>query len=116
VWDAVMFMVADWRWKLIHFEGGYRPMLFDMEADPQELVDLGASAAHEEVIAEMYDKLFAWTRRQSQRTTRSEAQLIEMRTKSRGRGVIVGVYDENDTPLELTVKYRGRRAPDRRGG
>ena len=114
--DAVMFMVANKRWKLIHFEGGHRPMLFDLVADPQELTDLGDSDIHAEIIAEMYDKLFAWTRRQSQRTTRSEEQLIEMRTKTRKRGVIIGIYDENDTPLELTVKYRGRKAPDMRHG
>lgn len=114
--DAVMFMVADKRWKLIHFEGGHRPMLFDMQADPQELTDLGDSASHADVIAAMYDKLFEWTRRQSQRTTRSEEQLIEMRTKTRKRGVVIGVYDENDTPLELTVHYRGRKAPDKRTG
>jgi arylsulfatase A-like enzyme len=114
--DAVMFMVADKKWKMIHFEGGYRPMLFDLEDDPDELTDLGDSADHAEVIAAMYDKLFAWTRRQSQRTTRSEEQLVEMRTKSRGRGIVLGVYDENDTPLDLTVKYRGRKAPDMKGG
>ena len=74
------------------------------------------SADHAEVIGTMYDKLFAWTRRQSQRTTRSEDQLIEMRTKSRGRGIVLGVYDENDTPLELTVKYRGRKAPNMKKG
>jgi len=114
--DAVMFMVATKRWKLIHFEGGHRPMLFDLVADPQELTDLGDSDIHAEIIEEMYDKLFAWTRRQSQRTTRSEEQLIEMRTKTRGRGVVIGIYDENDTPLELTVKYRGRKAPDMKSG
>jgi arylsulfatase A-like enzyme len=108
--DAVMFMVADKRWKLIHFEGGHRPMLFDLENDPQELEDLGNSAEHETVIDAMYARLFEWTRRQSQRTTRSEEQLIEMRTKTRKRGVVIGVYDENDTPLELTVKYRDRKA------
>ncbi len=108
--DAVMFMVADRKWKLIHCEGGHRPLLFDLENDPRELTDLGDSADHADIIAQMYDHLFTWTRRQSQRTTRSEAQLIEMRTKSRGRGVVVGIYDENDMPLELTVKYRGRKA------
>ncbi|WP_170763161.1 sulfatase-like hydrolase/transferase [Ruegeria lacuscaerulensis] len=107
--DAVMFMVANKKWKLIHCEGGYRPILFDLENDPDELTDLGDSADHAEIIAEMYDHLFAWARRQSQRTTRSEQQLIEMRTKSRGRGVVVGIYDENDAPLDLTVKYRGRK-------
>ena len=109
-------MVADKRWKLIHFEGDHRPMLFDLVSDPQELSDLGGDDAHEDVIAQMYDKLFTWTRRQSQRTTRSEEQLIEMRTKDRGRGVVIGVYDENDTPLELTTKYRGRKVPDMKNG
>ncbi|MCG7521591.1 sulfatase-like hydrolase/transferase [Ruegeria sp. Ofav3-42] len=108
--DAVMFMAVNKKWKLIHCEGGHRPILFDLENDPEELTDLGDRADHAEAIAEMYDHLFAWTRRQSQRTTRSEQQLIEMRTKSRGRGVVVGVYDENDAPLDLTVKYRGRKA------
>ena len=114
--EAVCFMVADRDWKLVHFEGGYAPILFDLRSDPQELTDLGDCPDHAEDIAGMYDKLFRWTRRVSQRTTRSEAQLIEMRTKSRGRGIVLGVYDENDTPLELTVKYRGRKAPNRKSG
>jgi len=110
--EAVMFMVADTRWKLIHCEGGFRPVLFDLEHDPDELTDLGDSPDHAAVIAAMYDKLFRWTRRVAQRTTRSDAQLREMRGKSRRRGVLLGIYDENDVPLELTVKYRGRKVPD----
>lgn len=112
--DATMFMVATDTWKLIHFEGGYRPMLFDLQSDPDELCDLGDSVAHADVIEVLYGHLFKWARRQSQRTTRSEEQLIEMRTKSRKRGVIIGVYDENDTPLELTVKYRGKKVPNKK--
>lgn len=33
-----------------------------------------------------------------------------MRTSTRRRGVVIGVYDENDIPLELTAHYRGRKA------
>ncbi|MEZ5824849.1 MAG: hypothetical protein R3C97_08950 [Geminicoccaceae bacterium] len=33
-------MVFDGRFKLMHAEGGFRPMLFDLEADPNEFVDL----------------------------------------------------------------------------
>ncbi|WP_282021769.1 sulfatase-like hydrolase/transferase [Ruegeria faecimaris] len=108
--DAVMFMVANKKCKLIHCEGGHRPLLFDLENDPNELTDLGNSAEHADIIAKMYDHLFTWARRPSQRTTRSEQQLIDMRTNSRGRGVVIGIYDENDAPLDLTVKYRGRKA------
>ncbi len=108
--DAVMFMVATKEWKLIHCEGGHRPILFDLANDPDELIDLGNSADHVEIIAEMYDHLFAWARRPSQRTTRSEQQLTDMRSKSGGTGIMIGIYDENDVPLELTVKYRGRKA------
>ncbi|MBO9407501.1 sulfatase-like hydrolase/transferase [Shimia sp. R9_1] len=108
--DAVLFMVATNEWKLVHCEGGYPPLLFDLVNDPNELTDLGQSAEHAEVIAMMYDHLFSWTRRQSQRTTRSAEQLNEMRTKSGGKGVVIGIYDENDAPLELTVKYRGLKA------
>ena len=116
--DAVMFMVADKHWKLIHCEGGYRPILFDLANDPDELVDLGDSNDHHEVIADMYDKLFAWARRPSQRTTRSPRQLMDMRSKSGRVGVMAGIYDETETPLELTSKYRSRKAPhwrDRHG-
>ncbi|MEX0346763.1 MAG: sulfatase-like hydrolase/transferase [Rhizobiaceae bacterium] len=108
--EAVMFMVATKRWKLMHFEGGFRPMLFDLENDPQELVDLGESPDHEEIIASLYEKLHSWARRPSQRTTRSEAQLKAMRGASRRRGIMIGIYDENDVPLELTTSYRNRQA------
>ena len=43
--DAHLFMIADKRWKLIHAVG-FRPMLFDLATDPDELHDLGADAAH----------------------------------------------------------------------
>ncbi|WP_339771924.1 alkaline phosphatase family protein [uncultured Pseudosulfitobacter sp.] len=108
--EAVMFMVADKHWKLIHCEGGFRPILFDLQNDPDELVDLAEDPDHQEIIARMYDKLHAWTRRIAQRTTRTEAQLVELRKSLRRRGVVLGVYDENDTPLDLTIAYRDRKA------
>ncbi|MEM8949008.1 MAG: sulfatase-like hydrolase/transferase [Pseudomonadota bacterium] len=106
--DAVLFMVADAKWKLIHAEGFDRPMLFDLVNDPNEFEDLGESAAHAEVRAMMYDKLFQWTRRHAQRTTCSEADILGMRGKSRRKGVLLGVYDGSEVPAELSEKYRGR--------
>ncbi len=114
--EAVLFMIADKQWKLVHAEGGFRPILFDLVNDPQELTDLGDRKEYAPVIAQMYEKLFAWARRPSQRTTRSTAQLEKMRNGSRRRGVLLGIYDENDVPLELTVKYRGLKVPDMKQG
>ncbi|SEO75201.1 Arylsulfatase A [Salinihabitans flavidus] len=111
VGDAVMFMVADRKWKLIHCEGGYPPILFDLQNDPGELTDLGQSAEHEAVIADMYDHLFTWARRVSQRTTLSEEQIIARRAKGPAlKGVLIGVNDEDDLPPEITEPYRGRTA------
>ena len=112
--QAVAFMVATKRWKLVHFESGHRPMLFDLENDPDELSDLGASAEHETIIREMYDRLGAWARRLSQRTTVSKAALEERRKKHGGTGVLIGVWDENELPPELTAKYVGQKAKDMR--
>ncbi len=106
--EAVMFMVADKEWKLIHFEAGLRPILFDLGADPGELVDLGGSAAHAEVIARMYDKLFSWARRSRQNTTVTAAQLLEMRTSADRRGIVMGIFDESEIDAELTAAYRGK--------
>ncbi len=106
--DAVLFMVADHRWKLIHTEGFDRPMLFDLENDPNEFEDLGESPAHEPVRQIMYEKLFRWTRRHAQRTTRSETDILDMRGKSRRKGVLLGVYDGSEVPEELSAKYRGK--------
>ena len=83
-------------------------MLFDMEADPEELHDLGASADHAGVIATMEARLAKWARRMSQRTTRSEADLAAMRGKSQRRGILLGLYDGSEVPRELLSRYRGR--------
>ncbi len=108
--DARAFMIADRDWKMIHFEGGYRPMLFDLRADPQELEDLGESAAHQQVIDRLYAALDRWSRRPSQRTTISNQALLSIRTKPSTRGVMLGVVEEGDAPAELTAKYRNRKA------
>ncbi len=106
--DARLFMIADKNWKFMHAEGGFRPMLFDLINDPQELTDLGADAAYANTISFMYQRLAQWTRRMAQRTTISDDEIIASRGKSARRGVLLGVYDEADAEDELTVKYRGK--------
>jgi hypothetical protein len=110
-----MFMVADHHWKMIHFESGHRPMLFDLQADPNELSDLGGSAGHGDIIAMMYIKLNTWARRPMARTTLSNAALIDKRSDPRRLGVLIGVADASQASHDTAAKYVGRKACDKRG-
>jgi arylsulfatase A-like enzyme len=103
--DARLFMVADTRWKYVHAPG-FRPMLFDLMNDPQELTDLGADPAHEGERRHLAAELAEWGLRLSQRTTRSDAQIAAARGKSQRKGILIGVWDESDVPAELWNAYR----------
>jgi arylsulfatase A-like enzyme len=105
--DARLFMIADKSWKFIHAEGGFRPLLFDLESDPDEFDDLGASPDHSHIIDLMYERLGGWARRMAQRTTVSDDDILARRGKSARRGVLLGVYDGSEVNEELLQKYRG---------
>ena len=110
--DARLFMVTDRRWKFMHAEGGFCPMLFDLESDPRELCDLGACRDHGEVIGQMYERLGAWGRRMSQRLTRSDADIIAARDNADSVGVLIGRFSADELPADLTAKYRGHQPKD----
>ncbi|MCD9148286.1 sulfatase-like hydrolase/transferase [Pseudophaeobacter flagellatus] len=105
--DARLFMVTDVRWKFMHAEGGLPPMLFDLQEDPEELVDLGQSPQHDDVISLMYDRLRHWGLRMSQRTTISDDQIKAGRGKSAAKGILLGVYEADEVAPELTRNIRG---------
>lgn len=46
------------RWKLIYYHG-YRPQLFDLATDPDELRDLASSPAHAPVLASLLERLLS---------------------------------------------------------
>lgn len=104
--DARMFMLADRNWKYVHALG-FRPMLFDLTADPRELRDLGADPAYEAVRKRFASELMQWGLRQSQRLTRSDQQIRAMRGSADKRGILIGVWDEADVGAELWSSYRG---------
>jgi len=105
--DARLFMVVDECWKFTHAEGGFRPMLFDMQSDPDELFDLGADPAQAAIIELMYQRLGKWGRRMSQRVTRSDHEIETARGGARRKGILLGVFDGSDVDEDLAVKYRG---------
>ena len=105
--DARLFMVYDGRYKLMHSEGGMRPMLFDLHNDPQEFHDLAKGSNHGTVIDKMYGHLRTWGLRLSQRVTKSEDDIKAMRGRSMRRGILPFLFDGSEASEELTEKYRG---------
>lgn len=106
--DARLFMVFDGRYKLMHAEGGFRPMLFDLETDPDEFHDLAKGNAHQAEIDRLYDYLATWGRRMSQRVTKSEDDIKAMRGRSLRRGILPFLADGTEVDEELLGKYRGK--------
>jgi arylsulfatase A-like enzyme len=103
--DARLFMIADKRWKLVQ-PVGFRPMLYDLAADPNEFRDLGTDPACEDQRQRLAAALHAWGLRLSQRTTFSDRQ-IRTRSNSDRRGILIGVWDESDVADELWSNYLG---------
>ncbi len=110
--DARLFMVFDGRYKLMHAEGGFRPMLFDLKTDPEEFHDLAKGDDSRSEIDRLYGYLAMWGRRLCQRVTRSEDDIKAMRGRSARRGILPFLFDGSEVPDELIEKYRGR-APQR---
>ncbi len=85
------WMVRTERWKYVEYEG-FRPQLFDLDADPAEQHDLGESAEHATIRGELHDRLFLWMRNRKMRITLSDAE-VESRTDThKERGYLFGVW------------------------
>ncbi len=110
--DARLFMIADKDWKFIHAEGGFRPMLYDLNADPEEFYDLGDSAEHAAIVDMMYERLGTWARRCSQRATKSDADIAAMGGVTLRKGILLGMYDGSEYPEDWQVRYKGRAEKD----
>ena len=110
--DSRLFMVADKRWKFMHAEGGFRPMLFDLQNDPNELTDLGTDPAYSDTIDLMYERLAKWARRMSQRVTKSDQDIIQSRGASRRKGILLGLYDGTEIDELALSRYRGHADVD----
>jgi arylsulfatase A-like enzyme len=109
--DARLFMVFDGRWKLMHAEGGFRPMLFDLQTDPDEFHDLAKTGQAGAEIERLYGLLAEWGRRMSQRVTRSDAEIVAGRGRSMRKGILPFLVDGSEVDAELTEKYRGPAPP-----
>ncbi|MFT5195802.1 MAG: arylsulfatase A-like enzyme [Candidatus Promineifilaceae bacterium] len=90
------YMVRSEAWKYILWEG-FRPQLFDMLNDPDELVDLGQSAEHEPIRREYHEKLFTWMRQRQMGLCSDEDSAKELGSHNEDRtGILIGYWSEEE--------------------
>lgn len=88
---ARAWMVRTMRWKYIEYLG-FRPQLFDMEADPNELRDLGDDPAYGTICTEMRERLFQWFATRKVRRTLPDDRIETLARNWKGGGVILGEW------------------------
>ena len=100
--DAHTKMIFDGRWKYIRCEG-FRPVMFDLATDPDELTDIGASdlPEHQQVRARMEAALLQWATRHHTRITATPAVLARQKIAAE-TGILIGFWDEDE--YEQTVR------------
>jgi arylsulfatase A-like enzyme len=89
-YDCRALMIRDKRWKYIHYNL-FRPQLFDMQQDPQELIDLGDDPALEKIRAGMQRLVIDWRRRLKPRVGMPYDNLANMGPeRDESQGIIIG--------------------------
>ncbi len=96
--DARLVMIFDGRWKYIHAET-FRPMLFDLQTDPEELYDLGSDPAFAGEIERLREAHFDWARRHHSRITLSADTIEKMTDAREPPGILIG-YKDTDELIE----------------
>lgn len=66
--EANLAILREDRFKLIHFNGGLPPLLFDLDEDPNELVNLANDPAHTATLLRLTQKLLNHRMRHNDRT------------------------------------------------
>src|SRR5436309_234472 len=89
-----LFMAFDGRWKYIH-AFGFRPMLYDLLEDPNELIDRGEDPSCADVIARLQLALFDWALHPKGHITTSNEKIAayanqQLQLKA---GILIGIWD-----------------------
>lgn len=93
--DARLVMIFDGRWKYTHVET-MRPMLFDLETDPNELVDLATNPDFKDQLDRMRSLHFQWTREHHNRTTLTAETIETMTAHKEPPGIIIGYANKEE--------------------
>lgn len=71
-------------------------MLYDLQSDPQELVDLGGDASFAADLSRLQDAHFQWTRRHHTRTTLTAENVDRMAKGKEPPGILIGFWDSEE--------------------
>lgn len=93
--DCRLQMIFDGRWKMMRAEG-FRPLLFDLETDPQEVNDLGKDPAYKIHIDRLSERLLSWATAYHARITRSDQDIADYAGAEFHAGILIGFWDEAD--------------------
>ncbi|MEM1372750.1 MAG: sulfatase-like hydrolase/transferase [Pseudomonadota bacterium] len=93
--DCRMYMLLTRDWKYI-YAPGFAPVLFDRNADPDELNDLGLSPDHEQICRDMQARLMDWALQYRQRVTYSDDMAARFTAFEEKAGVLIGYWNEGD--------------------
>ncbi len=97
--EARMTMVFDGRWKYIHVET-MRPLLFDLQTDPDELHDLGDDPRFEAERARLSALHHAWARRHHNRITRDAATVEQITDRGAPPGILIGYVTREEVEAD----------------
>jgi arylsulfatase A-like enzyme len=109
--DCRMVMVSDGRWKMVHVPT-LRPMLYDLETDPGELVDLGADPHFEAERQRLKEAIFVWLQQRRTRITVPEQPILPADhiafkyDRTMDSGILIGYWDEADLAEEQAKRAR----------
>jgi arylsulfatase A-like enzyme len=96
--DCKLYMVRTHHWFAM-FAPSFRPMLFDLQSDPNELNDLGANPPAG-VIGDLKAHLLTWALKRKSATTVSESQIEELLACEGGAdGIYYGVWNKEGSLL-----------------
>ena len=108
-----MVMITDGRFKMIDAPG-FRPMLYDLLSDPQELSDIGADPAQAGEISRLRAAILDWYRAAHNRITvpdewftEHDALLAAGGDPTLYSGIIIGYWDEEELQRaqDLAARY-----------
>ena len=89
-------MIRHGRYKYVHY-AAYAPQLFDLESDPEELLDLAQDPAHGKALAECRERLYAICD-PAEVDARAKARQAQLLAQNGGREAVIKRGDLGFSP------------------